>query len=186
MRGDKAQANAEAQRNLMNRYAGQYNQQGRQIFAMERPTLEQMLSGQGYTPEQRAAITKATLGGVRSVFDAAAQNAANQVASTRNDAGFLDFADQLARDQGREAAQAAAQNQLTFANDAQQRQQQALQDLSQIYGIDVNAMDNLLRGAGQVAGSEVEAANRPSFFDALAGSVLGGAARAVTPRILGG
>jgi hypothetical protein len=108
------------------------------------PAYQNMLANPGYTQAQQAAITGATQGAIGSAYDALAQAAADQVARTNNSAGFASSLDNLARTQAQQQAQSAAQNQVTFANDAQQQQSQALQGLSGLYGVDANMLSRTL------------------------------------------
>ncbi|MGH9595052.1 MAG: hypothetical protein ACRD5L_18310 [Bryobacteraceae bacterium] len=105
---------------------------------------QNMLANPGYTQAQQAAITGATQGSLASAFDALSQRAANRVARTNNSAGFSDSLDQLARSQGQQQASAAQQNQIAFANNAQDQQSRALAGLSGLYGVDANMLSRTL------------------------------------------
>jgi hypothetical protein len=108
------------------------------------PAYQNMLANPGYTQAQQAAITGATQGSLSSAFSALAQRAANRVAATNNSAGFADSLDQLARTQAQSQSQAADQNQIAFANKAQQDQLNALSGLSGLYGVDANMLSRTL------------------------------------------
>jgi hypothetical protein len=105
---------------------------------------QNMLANPGYTQSQQAAITGATQGADASAFDALAQNATESVARTNNSSGYNDTLDQLARDQAQQQSTLAQQNQVTFANRAQQDQLNALQGLSGLYGVDSNLLARTL------------------------------------------
>jgi hypothetical protein len=62
------------------------------------------------------------------------------MARTGNSAGFSELTDELARQKGQEEANLAQKNQVTFANTALQQQNQALQGLSGLYGVDTNLL----------------------------------------------
>jgi len=108
------------------------------------PAYQNMLANPGYTQAQQAAITGATQGSLASAFSALAQRAANRIAATNNSAGFADSLDQLARTQAQQQSQTADQNQIAFANRAQQDQLNALQGLSGLYGVDANMLSRTL------------------------------------------
>lgn len=108
------------------------------------PAYQNMLANPGYTQAQQAAITGATQGSLASAFNALSQRAANQVARTNNSAGFSDTLDQLARSQAQQQSTASDQNQIAFANNAQQQQARALQGLSGLYGVDANMLARTL------------------------------------------
>jgi len=108
------------------------------------PAYQNLLANPGYTQSQQAAITGATQGSLASAFSALAQRAANRAAATNNSAGFADSLDSLARTQAQQQSQAADQNQIAFANKAQQDQLNALQGLSGLYGIDTNELSRTL------------------------------------------
>ena len=108
------------------------------------PAYQNLLANPGYTQSQLAAITGVTQGAAGSAFDALAQNATDRVARTNNSAGYNDTLDQLARDQSQQQASLAQQNQVTFANRAQQNQLSALQGLSGLYGVDSNLLARTL------------------------------------------
>lgn len=108
------------------------------------PAYRNLLANPGYTQAQQAAITGASQGALSSSFDALAQNAASRMARTRNSAGYSESLDQLARDQAQQESSTAQQNQIAFANKAQQNQLSALQGLSGLYGVDANLLGRTL------------------------------------------
>ncbi|HET9402522.1 MAG TPA: hypothetical protein VFO34_16375 [Candidatus Acidoferrales bacterium] len=108
------------------------------------PAYQNLLSNPGYTQAQQAAITGASEGALSSAFSSLAQNASNRLARTRNSAGYADSLDQLARDQAQQSAATAQQNQIAFANKAQQNRLTALQGLSGLYGVDANLLGRTL------------------------------------------
>jgi hypothetical protein len=108
------------------------------------PAYQNMLANPGYTQAQQAAITGASQGAAASAFNSLAQNATDQVARTNNSAGYSDLLDQLARQQAQQQSTLAQQNQVTFANRAQQDQLNALQGLSGLYGVDSNLLARTL------------------------------------------
>src|SRR2546428_78101 len=119
-------------------------QRGEGIYSGLLPGYQDLASGKGYSDADKAAITSATMGGLGATFDALRQSAANRVARTRNAAGFNELDDELARGQGREAADLAAQNQFRFANEAQRRKEVGLGGLSGLYGVNQDEIARLL------------------------------------------
>ncbi len=135
---------ADQQRALTNQYAADAYQRGEGIYSGLLPGYQDLASGKGYSDAEKAAMTNATMGGLGATFDALRQSAANRVARTRNAAGFNELDDELARGQGREAADLAAQNQFRFANEAQRRKEVGLGGLSGLYGVNQDEIARLL------------------------------------------
>jgi len=138
------------------------------------PQYQSILSSPGYSAADRAAITGQSQGALSSAFDALQQAASNRVARTRNTAGFGELADELARQRGRESANLAQQNELSFSNEAFRRQMAALQGLGGLFGVDTSL---LARGLGIPADLLNARANASrggggGFFSSL-GSSLG-------------
>ena len=123
-----------------NQLISQANQQGGQDRSLLMPTIQSLLSSQGYTPEQRSAITQQSLGAANTAFDALRQRAANRLAATHNAAGYGDVLAQLGREQARTDASQAQQNQIAFANQQLKEQLAGLGALGQTYGIDTNLL----------------------------------------------
>ena len=136
-----------------------------------------LLANPGYTPAQQSAINNQSLGALSSAFGALAQSAANRMARTRNSAGYGDLADELAREQGRQTASVAQQNQFGFANQARQDQLTALQGLAGLYGVNTSLLGRTLGIPGQLLGTQANLANAPGFgtaFTQSLGRTLGG------------
>jgi hypothetical protein len=126
---------------------------------------------------QQSAINNQSLGALSSAFGALAQSAANRLARTRNSAGYGDLLDELSREQGRQTASVAQQNQFGFANKAQQDQLTALQGLSGLYGVNTSLLGRTLGIPGQLLNTRTNLANAPGFGSAFAQSLgrsLGG------------
>lgn len=130
------------------------------------PGYENMLANPGYTSQQQTAITGATEGGIGAAFGSSAEGAANRAARTNNTAGLTASQDALARQRMITAGQAGAQNQVTFANDAQKQQEQALQGLQGIYGTGV-------QGANSTLKTQEENNAHPGFWGQLGGAFAG-------------
>jgi len=135
---------ADQQRALTNQYAADAYQRGEGIYSGLLPGYQDLASGKGYSDAEKAAMTNATMGGLGATFDALRQSAANRVARTRNAAGFNELDDELARGQGREAADLASQNQFRFANEAQRHREVGLGGLSGLYGVNQDEIARLL------------------------------------------
>src|SRR5712692_1713396 len=143
---------SDTQRAKTNTLADLAGQQANQLYGIALPQFQQLLSGGGYSPEEQASITGQSMGALGSAFDAAQQRAANRVARTRNEAGFTEQEDELAREQGRQAAGVTRQNTIDFANEAQRRRELALSGLTGLYGINENQLARLLGISGQLVG----------------------------------
>lgn len=137
----------------------------------------------GYTPAQQTAITNATEGGIGAAFGSANQGAVNAAARTNNTAGLTSTEDALARQRMITSGNLAAQNQETFANNAQQQRLAALGGLGGLFGTSTNAGNATL---GTLAGN----ARTPSFWDqfgnSLAGGLGGDVAKFFTPTAMFG
>jgi len=105
---------------------------------------QNLLANPGYSQAQQSAITNTSQSALSSSFDALAQNAANRTAQTRNSAGYGELIDSLARTQGQDQANLAAQNQISFANAARSDTQTALSGLSGLYGTDAGLLGKAL------------------------------------------
>jgi hypothetical protein len=163
-----------AGQNAMNRSL--YNQ-GQSLSNTAGGGYQSLLANPGYTPAQQSAITNQSMGALSSAFGALAQSAANRTARTRNSAGYGDLLDELAREQGRQTASLAQQNQFGFANQAKQDQLTALQGLTGLYGVNTSLLGRTLGIPGQLLNTRTNLANAPGFGSTFAqalGGVLGG------------
>lgn len=123
-----------------NQLISQSNQQGQQDRSILMPTINSLLTSQGYTPQQQSAITQQSMGAANTAFDALRERAANRVAATNNSAGYGDTLAQLGRQQAQTDASQAQQNQIAFANQQLKEQMAGLSALGQTYGIDTNLL----------------------------------------------
>ncbi len=117
-------------------------EQGRNLLL---PSYQQLLANPGFSEAEKAAITGQGLGALGSAFGAAQDTAANRLARTGNTAGYAELEDELAREQGRQAADVTRQSQVDFADKAFQDRMAALAGIGRLYGIDTNA---LMHGLG--------------------------------------
>ena len=166
-----------ATQNAMNRAL--YNQ-GQSLSNTAAGGYQSLLANPGYTPAQQSAITNQSMGALASAFGALAQSAANRTARTRNSAGYGDLLDELAREQGRQTASLAQQNQFGFANQAKQDQLAALQGLSGLYGVNTSLLGRTLGIPGQLLSTRTNLVNAPGFGSTL-GQAFGGFLGAVLP-----
>jgi hypothetical protein len=157
-----------ANQNAMNQAL--YNQ-GQSLSNTAAGGYQNLLANPGYTPSQQSAINNQSLGALSSAFGALAQSAANRMARTRNSAGYGDLLDELAREQGRQTASVAQQNQFGFANQAKQDQLRALQGLSGLYGVDTSLLGRSLGIPGQLLNTRTQLANAPGFGTAFTQSL---------------
>lgn len=123
-----------------NQLISQANQQGTQDRSLLVPTIQTLLNSQGFTPQERSAITQQSLGAANTAFDALRQRVANRLAATNNTAGYGDLMAQLGRQQAQADASQAQQNQIAFANRRLQEQLAGLSALGQTYGVDTNLL----------------------------------------------
>ena len=135
---------------------------------------QNLLANPGYTSAQQSAITNQSMGALASTFASLAQSAANQLARTRNSAGYGSLLDSLAQQQGQQTASLAQQNQLAFANQSKQDQLTALQGLSGLYGVDTSLLGRTLGIPAQLLGTRTNLSNAPGFGSAFS-TTLGGA-----------
>src|SRR5208283_4942113 len=120
------------------------------------PSYQQQLQSPGYTAAQQSAITNATTQGVGAAFGNAAETGANTAARTNN----------TARQRMITSGNLGAQNQVTFANDAQKQQAAAQAGLSNIFGTSTNA-------ANATMGVNAKNAATPSFWDEFGNAAAG-------------
>jgi len=166
-----------ASQNAMNRAL--YNQ-GQSLSNTAAGGYQSLLANPGYTPAQQSAITNQSMGALSSAFGALAQSAANRMARTRNSAGYGDLLDALAREQGRQTASVAQQNQFGFAKQARQDQLAALQGLSGLYGVNTSLLGRTLGIPSELLNTRTALANAPGFGSTL-GQAFGGFLGAVLP-----
>lgn len=148
---------------------GQQQSLGNQVASQ----YQNILNNPGYNAAQQAAITGQSQGALSSAFDALQQSAMNRMARTNNSAGFADLTDELAREKAQLEANLAQKNQVTFANTALQQQNNALQGLSGLFGVDTNLLGRTLGIPSQLLGVRANAARPTGFFSSM-GSSLGG------------
>src|SRR5260370_36589157 len=170
-----------ASQNAMNRAL--YNQ-GQSLSNTAAGRYQSLLANPGYAPAQQSAINNQSMGALSSAFGALAQSAANRMARTRNSAGYGDLLDELAREQGRQTASLAQQNQFGFANQAKQDQFAALQGLSGLYGVNSSLLGRTLGIPGDLVNTRTALANAPgfgtSFAQALGGFLCAGIGKGLT------
>jgi len=163
-----------ANQNAMNQAL--YNQ-GQSLSNTASGGYQSLLANPGYTPAQQSAINNQSLGALASAFGALAQSATNRMARTRNSSGYGDMLDELAREQGRQTASVAQQNQFGFANQSKQDQLTALRGLSGLYGVNTSLLGRTLGIPGQLLNTRTNLANAPGFGTSFAQSLgrsLGG------------
>ena len=151
--------------------------QGQSLSNTAAGGYQNLLANPGYTPAQQSAITNDSMGALSSAFGALAQSAVNRMARTNNSAGYGDLLDELAREQGRQTASLAQQNQLAFANQSKRDQLTALQGLSGLYGVNSSLLGRTLGIPGQLLNTQAGIANAPGFGSTFAqalGGMLGG------------
>lgn len=112
-----------------------------------------------------------------SAFDAAKFSAAQRAGSTGNDAMYYASADKLAQDKAAADATAATNAEVTIGKQKLDSQQQAIQDASQLYGINTNAATNLYGNATTAMGDRASVLQDAA---GIVGMVTGGAQAGAT------
>ena len=138
---------------------------------------QNLLANPGYTQAQQTAITGQSMGALASTFAALANSAANQSARTNNAAGYGNLLDSLARTQGQQSANLTQQNQLAFANYAQQNTLAALQGLSGLYCTNSSLLGKAIGVPSDLLNVDAKVATAPSNTGSLLASLglgLGG------------
>jgi len=135
-----------------NQLISQADQQGTQDRSLLMPTIQSLLTSQGYTPQERSDITQQSLGAANTAFDALRQRAANRLAATNSTAGYGDLLAQLGREQAQTDASTAQQNQIAFANQRMRDQLAGLNALGQTYGIDTNLLGRAMGVPAELLG----------------------------------
>jgi hypothetical protein len=138
-----------AQQNQMISQEGQSDAQNRSLLM---PTIQSLLTSQGYTPQQQSAITQQSLGASNTAFNALQEKAANRTAATNNSAGHGDLTAQLGGEQAQTDASQAQQNQITFANQQLKEQLAGLGALGQTYGVDTNLLGKAMGVPSELLG----------------------------------
>ena len=142
---------------LQNRLISQANQKGTLDRSLMLPTIQGLLSSQGFTPEEQSAITQQSLGSANTAFDALRERAANRAAATHNSAGFGDLLAQIGREQAQADAGLAQQNRITFANRQLQERLAGLNAIGQTYGIDTNLLGRAMGIPAELLGVRQDA-----------------------------
>jgi len=105
---------------------------------------EDLARSPGYSPEEKGAITTATLSGVGGAYEGLRNAASLRSTRTRNEAGYNELLGQAARQQAGTVGRLSAENEAGFANRAAQDREFALQSLSQLYGVDAQQLARAL------------------------------------------
>ena len=122
----------------------------------------QNIAANPMSAEERAG----TLSAAGGAYDAAAENASERQAKTRNSAGYGDLLDELARGRSRSMAQTSA----GLDSEAFKRKMAALGGIGSIYGTDVGAQTHLLTPGQPV--------KQPGFWDNFILTAMGNANKA--------
>ena len=154
---------------IQNQLLQQAGAQGQQDRSLMLPGIQDLLTSQGYSPQEQSAITQEGMGSARTAYDALQVRAANRVAATNNSAGYGDLTAELGRQESQNLAQQARQNQIAFADEKQRRRMAGLSAIGQTYGIDTN----LLGRAMGVPASLLEARARASGGNTNLGGLFG-------------
>lgn len=144
--------------NYMNATQGQRGTETNSLI----PGYQGLISGGGYSPTEKAAITQGAFGGVNEGYNTAENQAQRRLATTHNAAGYGSFMGSLARDKARDLSSTGLNVQSQFANEAYQRKLQGLQGLAQMYGVDTSFLNSLNNNQNQLLsiGSGVQSRSR--------------------------
>ncbi len=126
------------------------------------PNLVAGLNSPGYDQATKNAINNTSLGALKSSYDSARQRAMNSAAATRNSAALIPGMDQMAQQEAAGMANQTANNQIQFANNAQQQEAQARAYLAQLYG-DQTGLFGAGAGAGANTAGTLAKGTPPSF-----------------------
>lgn len=174
------QSQLQQQNALNQQLLGQQQQLQGQLL----PQFQAIAASPGYTPEEKAARVTAAMGPLGARFDAAREAAANRVARTRNEAGYGELEDELAREQGRQAGELGAELESTAADKAHQERLQALGDIAGLYGVDTNLLSRAMGLPAQLIGEYP--VSRGGFLSSLGAGFGGGLGRALVPSFSAG
>jgi len=124
---------------------------------------QDILANPGYTDAEKSAIIGQSMGALGSAFDALQNRASNRLARTGNSAGYGELLDELAREQGRESADVARQNQIDFGDEAFRQRMAALGGLGSLYGVDTGLLQRGLGIPAQLLGVRAQASRGGGF-----------------------
>jgi hypothetical protein len=148
---------------IQNQLTQQANAQSLQDRQLLLPGIQDLLTSQGFSPEEQSAITQQGMGAASTAFDALRERAANRQAATNNPAGFGELNAQVGRDEAQNLAQQARQNQIDFANQKLQRRLAGLNALGQTFGIDTNLLSRAMGVPTVLLGARASASGGSSF-----------------------
>lgn len=134
-----------------------------------------MLANPGYDQATKNAIVGNATGSVAATYGGAADQEARSAARTGNAASLTAGQDQLAQEKANSMSQANNTAQVEIANDAQQQQQQALQGMSGLYGMNTNLLAKSL-GIPVEYLQQYNTANSSAMGPGLLDSVIKGGA----------
>lgn len=140
---------AAQQQNLENSTAAGYRSAGAPLFSAAAGATENNIANPGFDPVTAAAIRRSGMDTANTAFDAAKFSAAQRAGATGNDAMFYASADKLAQDKAAADAAAATNAEVDIGKQKLASQQQAIQDASQLYGINTGAATAATEQANQ-------------------------------------
>jgi hypothetical protein len=130
---------AAEQQNLENTTAAGYRTAGQPLFGAASGAVQNNIKNPGFDPVTAAGIRRSGMDTANTAFDAAKNSAAQRAGATGNDAMFYASADKLAQDKAAADAAAATNAEVTIGKQKLDSQQQAIQDASQLYGLNTTA-----------------------------------------------
>jgi hypothetical protein len=174
-------AEAKAQLNETNAVARQRNAQAQEMRGGLLQDYQSMMN-EGYTPQQKAAMTTSGMEASAAPFDTAALQGENEAARTRNTAGTAALQSQLARDKGKALGTEAQMLEGGFANQEQANRQAGVQGKMGMYGLDTGAMESMY-GLGP---GTLDVMNKPPWWSPLAVAAIGAGGKVIRGGATGG
>lgn len=130
-----------------------------------------MITGGGYDPTTKNAMTGTAYGSANEAYDTADAGAAGKVSRTRNDSGYADLLDSLARGRATTLANTGAGLQKSFADEAIRQKEAGLKGLGGLYGIDEETMAKLYGLGPGTLGARAAGGGWAQGFGSVAGGL---------------
>lgn len=134
------------------------------------------LNNPGYDAATKNAITQEGMGATRTAYDAMREAAGRRATATHNDAAMTPMLERAGQQEAGALGQQARENQILFANNAQQQQARAQQLLQQMYGSQAQMFG--AGTSGGVGAANIQARGSSPWYDQALGQAAQGAAGA--------
>lgn len=163
---------AAQQQNLENSTSAKYQAAGAPLNAGATTAIQGQLANPGFDPTTAAAIQRSGIDSANSAFDAAKFSAAQRAGASGNDAMFYASQNDLAQKKAAADSTAATNADVEIGKQKLASQQQAIQDASQLYGINTTAAT---AATGQANQSMMARPSVLQDIEGVVGMVTGGA-----------